>query len=80
MSGKKKKPASKREELPKVHPKLKGFNIWINEQGEIESTYSVEEINKFLDDEVTDKKLKDRKDLKKKTDTTEENQQEESRE
>ncbi|GAB4330030.1 MAG: hypothetical protein OHK0038_04250 [Flammeovirgaceae bacterium] len=59
MSEKKKK----KKENPQVHPDLKGFNIWVNEQGEIESTYSVEELNKFLNTKVVDKKLKDRFDL-----------------
>lgn len=65
MPEKKKRSSHKQERLPRVHPKLEGFNIWINEQGEIESTYTIEEINQFLDEEVVDKKLKDRKDLKK---------------
>ncbi len=48
---------------PKVHEELKGFEFQINSFGEITSTKSVEEINKFLNKNVKDKKLKDRKDL-----------------
>ena len=43
-----------------VHPELKGFNIWINELGEIERSHSIEQINQFLNRKVVDKKLKDR--------------------
>jgi hypothetical protein len=59
MSEKKKK----NKENPQVHTDLSGFNIWVNEQGEIESTHSIEDLNKFLDKKVVDKKLKDRTDL-----------------
>ncbi|WP_020527440.1 hypothetical protein [Flexithrix dorotheae] len=47
-------------QLPKVHKDLKGFDIKINEFGEIKSTLPLEEINKFLNRKVVDKKLKDR--------------------
>lgn len=49
--------------LPKVHKELEGFNIEINEFGEIVSTMSHEQLNAFLDKKVVDKKLKDREDL-----------------
>jgi hypothetical protein len=48
------------ESTPKVHPDLKGFDIKVNEFGEIESTFSIEKINLFLNKKVVDKKLKDR--------------------
>lgn len=51
---------------PKTHEDLKGFDIRINEFGEIISTYSVEQLNEFLNDKVEDKKLRDRTDLDKK--------------
>ncbi|MCH2046459.1 MAG: hypothetical protein MK212_20255 [Saprospiraceae bacterium] len=51
------------EEKPNTHEELKGFNIHINEFGEIISSYSVDKLNKFLDENVEDKKLKDRDDL-----------------
>ncbi|UZR94485.1 hypothetical protein [Chondrinema litorale] len=45
---------------PRVHPDLQGFDIKVNQFGEIESTLPIEEINKFLNKKVVDKKLKDR--------------------
>jgi len=43
-----------------------GFNIKINEFGEVVCTHELDEINEFLDENVVDKKLVDRDDLKKK--------------
>ncbi|NNC95318.1 MAG: hypothetical protein HKN92_07120 [Chitinophagales bacterium] len=51
---------------PKVHKDLEGFEININEFGELKSNTSVEELNKFLNKKVDDKKLRDRDDLKEK--------------
>lgn len=59
MSDKKKK--KEKKESSKVHDKLKGFEIEINEFGERVSNRSIEEINKFLNEEVEDKKLADLK-------------------
>ena len=58
----KKKIKKKKNNLdaPKVHSELKGFDIRVNEFGEIESTLPIEAINKFLNKKVVDKKLKDR--------------------
>lgn len=42
---------------PETHEKLKGFDIRINEFGQIESTLNVEKLNEFLDEEVVDKKI-----------------------
>lgn len=53
----------KAEEKPKVHPALEGFDITINSFGEIVRSHSIEDLNKFLDKNVVDKKLKDRDDL-----------------
>lgn len=55
--------SDKNNKKPKTHKDLKGFDIRINEFGEIISSYSVEQLNEFLNDKVEDKKLKDRKDL-----------------
>ena len=55
--------ADKNKKKPKTHDDLKGFDIRINEFGEIVSSYSVEKLNEFLNKNVEDKKLKDRKDL-----------------
>ena len=45
---------------PEVHEELKGFDIKINEFGEIVSNFSVDKINEFLDENVEDKKLKEK--------------------
>lgn len=52
-----------KEEKAKVHNDLDGFDISINTFGEIKSSLSVDDINKFLNREVDDKKLRDREDL-----------------
>lgn len=49
--------------LPKVHKDLDGLDIQINEFGEIISSYDVKDINKFLNKNVEDKKLRDRDDI-----------------
>ena len=52
-----------------MHDDLKGFEMKINEFGEIVSNVDISKLNKFLDKNVVDKKLKDRDDLEvKKTD------------
>ncbi len=57
-------PKSKKEvQAPKVHEELDGFKVGINEFGEITSSFNVEKLNKFLNKEVDDKKLRDRDDL-----------------
>lgn len=50
---------------PESHEDLKGFDIKINEFGEIVSSLEIEKLNDFLDDNVEDKKLKDKKTDKK---------------
>lgn len=50
----KKKPT---EGKPDVHNELNGFDIKINEFGEIVSNFNVDKINEFLDENVEDKKL-----------------------
>ncbi|MEN7547940.1 hypothetical protein AAG747_08470 [Rapidithrix thailandica] len=58
-----KRQKEKNKKRPKVHPDLSGFDIKINSSGEIESTYSIDQLNQFLNKAVIDKKLKDRDDL-----------------
>ncbi len=43
------------------HEKLKGFDLKINPFGELESGFSIDKINDFLDHQVEDKKLKQSK-------------------
>ena len=45
---------------PKVDPELEGFDIEINSFGEIKSNFDIGRINKFLNERVEDKKLRDR--------------------
>lgn len=46
---------------PAVHEDLKGFDIKINEFGEIISNYKVDKLNEFLNENVDDKKLREQK-------------------
>lgn len=48
---------------PKVNQELNGFNVRINTFGEIISDYNLDEINRFLNRNVDDKKLRDRNDI-----------------
>ena len=43
---------------PEVHKELEGFDIKINEFGEIVSSFEVDKLNAFLNEKVEDKKLK----------------------
>ncbi len=45
---------------PEVHKDLKGFEIKINEFGEIITTLEVDKLNVFLNENVDDKKLRER--------------------
>ena len=54
----------KEEPKPKVNSELEGFDININNFGEIQSSMDIDKLNDFLNKNVEDKKLKDRKDLK----------------
>ena len=51
-----KKP-DKSKKKSKVHKDLEGFEIKVNEHGEIISNYSIDKINEFLNQNVDDKKL-----------------------
>jgi hypothetical protein len=60
---KKKNTTPDASEKPRVHKDLQGFDIRINSFGEIVSSIDIEKINAFLNKNVDDKKLRDRKDL-----------------
>lgn len=45
---------------PKVHDALMGFNIKINQFGEIVTNLNIETLNAFLNENVEDKKLKEK--------------------
>jgi len=52
-----KKPLTKEGPKAKVHQELQGFEVTINEFGEIRANMKVEKINEFLNKNVEDKKL-----------------------
>ena len=47
-----------KEKKPKVHDELSGFDLTINEFGEIKTNINVDKINDFLNKNVDDKKLR----------------------
>lgn len=47
----------KKKGTPNVHDELKGFDIKINEFGEMQSSFNIDKLNDFLNDNVEDKKL-----------------------
>lgn len=53
MAKKKSQPARK----PRVHKNLSGLEVSIDSFGEIKSSMDIEKINRFLDENVEDKKL-----------------------
>jgi hypothetical protein len=60
---KKSKPEKKSvAKKPRVHKDLEGFEISINQFGELKSNMNIEKINEFLDKNVDDKKLAERND------------------
>ncbi len=54
--------AKKKKKTPEVHKDLSGFDIKINEFGEITSNFDIDKINAFLDKNVVDKKLAEQQD------------------
>lgn len=52
-----------KEEKAKVHKDLDGLDLSVDSFGEIKSSMPIDQINKFLNKNVEDKKLKDRDDL-----------------
>lgn len=52
-----------KEEKPRVHKDLEGFDIQINSFGEITTSFDMDKINEFLNKNVDDKKLRDREDI-----------------
>jgi hypothetical protein len=58
MTGK--QPLKKRK--PRVHSKLAGFEVSVNQFGELQSSMPIEKLNEFLNENVDDKKLSERDD------------------
>lgn len=52
-----------KDKKPKVNKELEGFDVKIDTFGELKSSMPIDEINKFLNKNVDDKKLRDREDL-----------------
>jgi hypothetical protein len=60
-----KKPSTKKDKAqqkPRVHDELKGFEVLINQFGELQANMNIEKINEFLNQNVDDKKLAERED------------------
>jgi hypothetical protein len=55
--------SKKQNKNPKVNPELEWFNVKIDKFGEIKSSFDIDKLNAFLNENVEDKKLKDRDDL-----------------
>jgi hypothetical protein len=51
---------SKKQGKPRVHKELTGFEISIDQFGELKSNMAIEKLNEFLDENVDDKKLIER--------------------
>jgi hypothetical protein len=47
---------------PRVHRELDGFEVSIDQFGELKSNMNIEKINEFLNQNVDDKKLAERED------------------
>lgn len=59
----KKEKKKKEEPKARVHEDLSGFEVSINEFGEIKGNMNIEKINEFLNKNVDDKKLLEREDI-----------------
>jgi len=55
---KKKKKSSPQSGKSTFHEGLEGFDIKINPFGELESTFEIDRLNTFLNQQIADKKLK----------------------
>ncbi|MGA1582419.1 MAG: hypothetical protein ACO4CH_04090 [Saprospiraceae bacterium] len=56
------KDRKEKPDKPKIHEELEGFDISINEFGQIRTNFDVTKVNKFLNEHLKDKKLEDRED------------------
>ena len=52
----------KKTTKPKLHKDLEGFNISVNQFGEIKSTFPIDKLNDFLNENTEDKKNKKKAD------------------
>jgi hypothetical protein len=54
---------SKKQEKARVHKDLEGLELGVDPFGKITSNMPIDQLNKFLNKNVEDKKLRDRDDL-----------------
>ncbi len=54
--------SGKKVSKPRVHKDLDGFEVSIDQFGELQSNMKIEKLNEFLDKNVDDKKLAERDD------------------
>ncbi len=54
----------KKDQKPKVNTELEGFDVNIDKFGEIQTSFDIDKLNEFLNENVEDKKLKDREGYK----------------
>jgi hypothetical protein len=57
--------SSKKQGKPRVHKELSGFEVSIDQFGELKSSMPIEKLNEFLNINVGDKKLAERDDYEK---------------
>ncbi|MFN3839074.1 MAG: hypothetical protein ACK4RF_00060 [Cyclobacteriaceae bacterium] len=62
MSKKSTPPKKRVSKKPRVHKDLEGFEVSIDQFGELKSNMDIEKLNAFLDKNVEDKKLAERDD------------------
>ncbi len=55
--------SKQKKEKAKVHKDLEGLELRVDSFGEVSSNMPIDELNKFLNKNVEDKKLRDREDL-----------------
>tara|TARA_R110000868_G_scaffold383852_1_gene651163 strand:- start:1066 stop:1239 length:174 start_codon:yes stop_codon:yes gene_type:complete len=53
--------AHSKNKKPKVDPELEGFDVKVNAFGEIKTSFDIDKLNDFLNKNVVDKKLQNRK-------------------
>jgi len=59
---KKESTPGKKQPRPRVHKELDGFEVSIDQFGELKSNMNIEKLNEFLNENVDDKKLAERED------------------
>lgn len=47
----------------KINPELEGLSVNINSMGEVVTSYDIDKLNAFLNENIDDKKLRNREDV-----------------